>query len=236
MQKVSDLEPRSREWLPYVVTTALALALLALVTAWVAGMSPPDALGRWGRFGVDALLTAGMKDDVLVSEGHVGLLVRAGAVHTSWSHLAVNALAFALVGVLNWRLTAPPLRTFASAFVMLALAVVASSAGFLASFLAGNGPSCGASAGIYGLLGALAGATWVHRQALPERLRLGVPLALTALSLGSALVLVGNPGMDHAAHLGGWGTGLLLGAVAQYRLGRRVVAALAGALLVVAFV
>ena len=78
MQKVSDLEPRSREWLPYVVTTALALALLALVTAWVAGMSPPDALGRWGRFGVDALLTAGMKDDVLVSEGHVGLLVRAG--------------------------------------------------------------------------------------------------------------------------------------------------------------
>jgi len=233
LQKVIDVREVARQWSPWALATALAVATITFATARVAALSPPDALARLGRFGLDALLTGGMKDDDLVTAGHVGLLVRAGAVHTSWSHLLVNTVAFVLIGILYWRLTAPSRRTLTSAGVMIAIALCASSAGFLASFLAGSGPSCGASAGVYGLFGAIAGAVWVHRRALPERLQLAVPLGLTVIALASALVLLPDPGMDHAAHLGGLGVGLGLGAAVQHRTGRGVVGALAAALLFV---
>lgn len=234
LQKRIDVREVARQWSPWALATGLAIATTTLATARVAAGSPADALARLGRFGLDALLTGGMKDDDLVAAGHVGLLVRAGAVHTSWSHLVVNTVAFVLIGLLYWRLTAPSRRTLTSAALMIAIALCASSAGFFVSFLAGSGPSCGASAGVYGLFGAIAGAVWVQRRALPERLRLAAPLALTALALASALVLLPDPGMDHAAHLGGLGAGLGLGIATQHRIGRRAIGALAAALLFVA--
>lgn len=234
MQKVIDLGGSARQWSPWVLATSLALATTAFVTARIAAASDPDALARFGRFAFGALLTGGMKDDDLVASGRLDLLVRAGAAHTSWSHLVVNAVAFVMIAFLYWRLTAPSRRTFASAGVMLAIAVCTSSAGFLASFFAASGASCGASASIFGLFGAIAGAVWVQRRALPERLQVAVPAALTALALASALVLLPDPGMDHAAHLGGLAAGLALGAATQYPTGRKVVAGLALALLALA--
>lgn len=234
MKKVIAIGETARQWSPWALAVCVALATIALATARIAALSPPDALARLGRFGFDALLTGGMKDDDWVTAGHVDLLVRAGAAHTSWSHLVVNAVAFVLIAFLYWRLTGPSRRTLANAAVMVAIVLCASTAGFVTSFLSASGPSCGASAGVYGLFGAIAGAVWVHRRALPERLQVAVPAALTAIALASALVLLPDPGMDHAAHLGGLAAGLGLGAAAQYATGRKVTVALALALLATA--
>ncbi|MBL8787555.1 MAG: rhomboid family intramembrane serine protease, partial [Deltaproteobacteria bacterium] len=193
------------------------------------------SLARYGRYAVAPLSAAGMKDDLQIDAGHVGLLVRAGLVHTSPGHLLMNAIGLVLIGVLGWRLTPLAMRTLSRAATLAALGIVASTVGFLASYLVRAGPSCGASAAVYGLFAAAAAEIWARRKDLPSELRTLVPIIMTALSLGTAFVFIGRPGMDHAAHLGGWLAGFLGGFALPYRAGRLTLGGLATALLIAAF-
>lgn len=208
-------------WLPLVVTLGALLAALVAITAALAA----DA------FAIRTLDAFGLKDDRAIAAGEIGRLVRAGLVHVSWTHLAVNALALALIAILYWRVHPPPERTPRSAFLLVALCVVTSTAGFTASHLLAMGLSCGASAAVYGLFGATAARVWRLRERLPERVRLFAPLSLTAISLASAVILLPTAGIDHAAHLSGWASGFALGFVTASRLGGFMLLA-AGATLV----
>lgn len=227
--------PRLRSWLPFALAMALALGAFTAVLVMVANASPPGSLERLGRYALDPLSAAGMKDDLRVGSGHIGLLVRAGLVHTTPFHLITNAIGLLLIGILGWRLTPLAERTLSRAATLVALGIIASTAGFLASYLARAGPSCGASAAVYGLFAAVAAETWARRKDLPAELRTLAPIVMTTLSLGTAFVFIGRPGMDHAAHLGGWAAGFATGFALPYRRGRIALGALATALLVAAF-
>lgn len=214
-----------RRWAPLAVALLVVLGGLAAVTAGLAEK----------RFAFDALRAAGLKDDAAVAAGSLGLLVRAGLVHTSVTHALVNAVGIALVGLLWWRANRPDERGPMRAVVLLAILVVTSTVGFGVSFLVGNGYSGGASAAAYGLLGAVVGTTFALRADLPGRAR-AAPLMLLLLSLAMLLVVVPNPTMDHAAHFGGWGAGLAAGVASQRRGGRIVLGGLGLGLLVLAWV
>lgn len=225
-----------RSWLPFALAITLALTAFTAVLVIVADASPADSLARYGRYAVGPLAAAGMKDDLQIDDGHVGLLVRAGLVHTSPGHLITNALGLVLVGILGWRLTPLSERTLSRAATLAALGVIASTLGFLASYLVRAGPSCGASAAVYGLFAAVAAETWTRRGDLPIALRTVGPVVLTALSLGTALIFLGRAGMDHAAHLGGWLGGFVGAFALPHRTGRLALGGLAAALLIAAFV
>jgi rhomboid protease GluP len=214
---------------------AIALGAFTAVLVMVANASPPGSLERLGRYALDPLSAAGMKDDLLVGNGHIGLLVRAGLVHTTPFHLITNAIGLLLIGILGWRLTPLAERTLSRAASLVALGIIASTVGFLASYLVRAGPSCGASAAVYGLFAAAAAEIWARRKDLPSELRTLVPIIMTVLSLGTAFVFIGRPGMDHAAHLGGWLAGFLGGFALPYRAGRLTLGGLATALLIAAF-
>lgn len=207
---MTTTRPLLRGWLPFIVALAALLATLVAITAALAA----DA------FSIETLAAFGLKDDRAVAAGEIGRLVRAGLVHVSWTHLAVNALALALIAILYWRVHPPPERTPHSALMLVALAIVTSTTGFTVSYLLAMGLSCGASAAVYGLFGATAARVWRLRDRLPERLRLFAPLSLTAISLASAVILLPTPGIDHAAHLAGWASGFVLGFALASRLGR----------------
>lgn len=223
---------RGDSWLVWALTVGATLMVMALVTVRVA--SSVDARGDDGRFTFEALQAAGLKVDARVDDGEVGRLVTAGLVHTSTTHLVINGLGLLLTSLFWWRASPPHARGWAQAWLLPAILIVTSSAGFLLSWLLRAGPSGGASAGVYGLLAAVAGATWTQRAVLPVRLRWTAPLALTLLSLAMVLVLLGRAGMDHAAHIGGWAVGLPTGAAVRFRAGRMLLAVIATGLIALA--
>lgn len=225
---------RLRGWLPWALAMAVLLGALVAVSATVASASASG--DDSGVFGLEALVDAGLKVDDAVAAGEVDRLVRAGLVHTGWKHLAINCFGLALIGFLYWRMLGTEQRSYLAAATMLAIALLASSAGFVASYLLRMGPSCGASAAVYGLLGAIVGRVWMGRRALPPSYRLALPLMLTLVSLASVLVLLPNRGIDHAAHLSGWALGIALGVLGQLRFGRQVLTSVASVVLVVAYV
>jgi membrane associated rhomboid family serine protease len=175
-----------------------------------------DALGETGRFGLQALLDAGAKDDVRVAEGELHRLVRAGLVHVNVGHALVNSLGLLLCMGLVWRIAPLETRHMRRAAALVAVAVIASTAGFGASFLAYSGTSCGASAAIFGYLGAAAGSVWMTT-AIPQRRLIGAGLATLGLAMG--LVFLPKNGVDHVAHLGGWAAGLCCGLALESRHG-----------------
>ena len=213
-----------------VMLTMLAAMFVVVVSIERSASTQDGGSG----YSVEAMIDAGLKVDTRVDDGELGRLVSAGLVHTSRIHFAVNTVGLLLTALFWWR-TNPALRRLTSAWVLPAIAIISSTGGFLVSYLVRAGPSGGASAGIYGILAAVAGATWVHREHLPERARLTAPIALTVLSLAAVLIVLGKPGMDHAAHLGGWAVGLPAGMAAQFKPGRVVLGVIAAILIVLAF-
>lgn len=212
----------------------LLLVLAPLLAAFVATFFTlvaldPSAFEQTGRASAEAMVAFGIKDDARVAAGHLAGLVRAGLVHHSWTHLALNSLGLGLFSLLSWRLVPPEDRTIGRATAILAVAVVSAVGGFVLSFLVGNGLSAGASGAVFGVLGALPLALVVRADLGPPRLRWGLAAMLMALGALGVALLSGGGGVDHAAHLGGLLTGVPLGYAQARRAGRLglIVAALA---------
>ncbi len=198
---------------------ALGLVVMAMpMMAFIAG----------APITVSALIERGLKVDELVDAGEVGRLVTAGIVHTGLVHLLINALSLVVVSVFWWRI-AVPLRHWSRAWVVVAILIVSSTLGFATSYWMRMGLSGGASAGIYGLLAAVAAGAWMQRRA--RGLGWTMPIALTLLSALLIVAVLGKSGMDHAAHVGGWVAGFLGGLGAFTTAGRVALGVLAVAAL-----
>lgn len=157
--------------------------------AWGANFGPATQDGQWWRLGTALFL-------------HFGVL-----------HLALNMWALWDGG--QW-----VERMFGHArFVAIYLG--AGLTGNLASivFHAGHAVSGGASGAIFGVYGALLGYLWLHRHEIDRRefrWLFGAVLVFTALSIGFGLAI---PGIDNAAHVGGFVAGGLLGVALLQREG-----------------
>lgn len=225
---------RHRRMLPVVVAlVVLTGALLATFFALVA--ADPATFEATGRTSTEAMVAFGIKDDTRIDAGYLAGLVRAGLVHLSPTHLAVNTAGLVLFAALIWRLVPLAERSIPRALTIVSIAIMASTGGFALSYFQGNGLSAGASGAVFGLLGALPLTLATRTDLAPPRLRWTLAAALLGLGLLGVTLLGADTGVDHAAHLGGLLTGLPLGYVQSTRPGRTALSTLGLALIVLGF-
>lgn len=223
-----------RRILPMVIVlVTLTAALVATFFALVA--SDPAAFEATGRTSTEAMVAFGIKDDARIDDGHPAGLVRAALVHLSPGHLAVNTAGLVLFAALIWRLVPLAERSLARAATVGAIAIIASTGGFALSYLENNGLSAGASAAVFGLLGALPLTLATRADLAPPRLRWALAATLLGLGLLGVTLLGGDTGVDHAAHLGGLLTGVPLGFAHSTRPGRTILLTLGLALVALGF-
>ncbi len=150
------------------------------------------------------LLKFGGQYGPFVSTGDWYRIVTAMFVHAGWLHLLFNMYALYYLGILVENIYGPS-----------KLLVV-----YFASGIAGNllsqvfyysAPSVGASGAIFGLVGLLLAATY-FRKDFPSTIRRALYLSLLPMVIFNiAYGFMPGTDINNAAHLGGFGTGLLLG-------------------------
>lgn len=191
--------PRRRPFRP-LATLALLLVTLAMAGAQL----------LYGGF--DNPLTGvylGEKVNTLISEGEYWRLVTANFLHGGWWHLGSNMVGLLLLGIAVEYFFGP-LRT-------LGIYILSGVAGFALSYQFTPEPSLGASASIFGLMGALIIAVFKCRQALGGRFwRLSLALMLM-LGIEVIAGMTSNR-IDQMGHLGGLLGGATLGLLAAARV------------------
>ena len=176
--------------------TATAYALALSLLAFHLGL---ESAGRWASF-----LEIGRSQAVLVLEGQWWRLVTALTLHADLPHVLGNTLfgGFFLAAVAG---------RLGIGLAALGFIVTGTLGNFANAIYYGSGhSSIGASTGVFGLVGVLAGlAAWRrHRTASPGR---GAWVAFAA-GLGIVAMLgSGGPGVDFSAHLFGLAAGGLTG-------------------------
>jgi rhomboid protease GluP len=159
------------------------------------------ALG--GSQNPEVLLRLGANHRALVlGEGQVWRLVASMFLHIGFMHLLLNGWALFQLG--------PLVEAWLGWGRLFIIYFVSGIAGSLASVLVTEGLSAGASGAIFGILGALI-AFLVRRH---QRLRPEARSLLGQFVLWAAINVVfgfTNPGIDNAAHLGGFAAGLAMG-------------------------
>lgn len=158
-------------------------------------------------FGFDVMLALGAKDHRAIAAGQVWRYVTPIFLHVDPLHLLVNMYSLYIIG--------PPVERpygaarFAVVYALSGLGGVAFSLAFSSQ------PSAGASGAIFGLLGALAGFMYLHREltGAAGRGQLRHILLVAVINLAIGL----SPGIDNWGHLGG----LLCGASLAFLLGPR---------------
>jgi rhomboid protease GluP len=147
-----------------------------------------------------ALLRLGGNAPALVRDGQWWRLCTANFLHFGWLHVCMNTVALLSVGVLIEKALG------AARFVVVSL--LAGLCGNLASaLLGGHAYSAGASAMIFGLIGALLVVNVLHRARLPATLELSRKRWTWLLLINVAISLL--PFVDALAHIGGFGGGAL---------------------------
>ncbi|MFN2425689.1 MAG: rhomboid family intramembrane serine protease [Candidatus Binatia bacterium] len=153
-----------------------------------------------------AMVAAGAVAPWLVKDGEWWRLLSAVFLHFDLKHLIGNTSALMFLG--------PPLAAQIGHLKTIVLFAVSGVAGNVVSQLIGNegAVKAGASGGVCGLLGALAGVALItmasatdFRERRPAWQTLGALAALFGMIVGFA------PGRDHYAHVGGLVAGVLLG-------------------------
>jgi rhomboid protease GluP len=151
-------------------------------------------------FGFDLLLALGAKENSAVLRGQIWRYLTPILLHVGLTHFLVNMYSLYVIGPAVER-PFGPIR-FLSIYFLSGLGGVAASLAFSQT------PSAGASGAIFGLLGALAGFLFLHRELLGQsgsgQLRHIVLVAVINLAIGL------SPGIDNWGHLGGLLTGIAL--------------------------
>lgn len=177
--------------------TWLLLVMIWLVFAveyFSGALEQPLGLLRWGA-----------NAPLLVSGGHIELLVSAGFLHIGWVHLLVNSASLLVIGVTVERLLGP------ARFSLVYLASAVGGAA-LSALLGRSLFSVGASSAIFGLLGGLALLQVRFGLELPTGFRQPPRWWLLLLGLNGSLPLL-VPQIDVAAHVGGFVAGSVCTAV-----------------------
>jgi rhomboid protease GluP len=158
------------------------------------------------------MVRLGANSALLIARGELDRLVTGNLLHGGLGHLLVNA--FVLLG-LGAQLE-PLLGRLRFALVLIVSALTGTT---VSSLIASAQLSIGASTVVFGLLGALATLNVWRRRELHAGLRVPAWLGVGALAVQIGFELL-VPGIDHAAHLGGFiGGG---GAAAFCVAGRRL--------------
>jgi rhomboid protease GluP len=183
-------------WGTWAAVVAI-IALFGLQTLLVRGI---------GDFG---LIDLGGNASLLVRDGEWFRLVTASLLHENARHLVGNALVLLLVG----GILEPLIGSRQFLLVLLASCVASQVVSAWVGLHYGDYVyAIGISGGLYGLVGALAAVTLRFGTALPGGYRL--PMRAWAYFAVSVLVLpFFVRRVDHAAHIGGFACGLLLGLV-----------------------
>lgn len=182
-----------------VVTTTLVAANCAVFAAMVTTgvhLTSPD---------VEGLLRWGAMRPLLTRDGEPWRMLTACFLHVGIVHLAVNMFSlWSLRFVEVWfgRLA------FAVAYVVSGLCGSLASTTFSDPFTV----SAGASGAIFGLLGAVLGAAirW-RRIGVDSRVTKPIVRGVANTILLNAMIALTIPHLDHAAHAGGFGSGVVLG-------------------------
>jgi len=168
-------------------------------------------------FDEPVLFAFGLHPALLFSEGFFWQPLTHMFLHASWLHLLCNTLGLALLGRMlePWLEAGRFLFLFFSGGVLGGLAWAANNGVWHLHTGATLGLCVGASGGVFALAGACA-AFYANRKLLvlvlfiPLRMR-GKWLAAVVLLLTAADAALGLTNFAHAAHLGGFATGWLLG-------------------------
>lgn len=195
-----------------LIAACLVVFLVVWVLVLVRADDPLDAALRslWAIDDVELLARAGALVASEVWLDHAWWrLASAGLLHGSWLHLAVNGWALWIVGSWTERVWGPGRQ--------LALFALASLGGCLASLAWAEAPIVvGASAGIFGVAGALVmvrafGAKDQQKKVEPVSAKILGGQLVFWLVVGALLPLFGVELLAQAGHLGGLVMGCLVG-------------------------
>lgn len=189
---------------PTLTARAWVVALL-VVTAGFAGMSM-TLRGRpgMGEFTWRHALVFGEKANPLIADGQVWRLASSVWLHADPLHLAINAWALWLLGVLVERLYGR--RRF------VALVGFGGIGGAALSYATTAAPSVGASGAAFALVGALGVFAVRWRAHLPRRFARVLAAQVALYVIAGVAVAIVSDRIDHAAHLGGLVTGVVVAA------------------------
>lgn len=146
----------------------------------------------------------GAKIPTLIEAGQVWRLPAASLLHIDVTHLALNALGVYALGRLATML-------FGGQRMWVIFGLTA-FAGTLTSWWWSPEWSLGASGAVFGLLGAVVAAGLRHRRRIPSDLRGALSWRVVPwLTLGLGVMVTQGGQIDHAAHLGAFVVGALIG-------------------------
>ncbi len=188
-QVISIPLPLSRPLWTYVLIGANLLVWLAMTFAG-------------GSENIYVLLRFGAKANWLIVEGEYWRFLTPTFLHIGFWHLAINTWSLYVLG--------SDVERLLGAGRFLALYLVSGVSAVVASFLANDAVSAGASGAIFGLLGATLIYFAKNRKFLGTRgsQRLRNLVVVTGINLAWGLF---SPGIDNMGHVGGLVSGLALG-------------------------
>ena len=167
----------------------------------VVGYVASYAFGR-GELDPLTLVVCGAKDgELIVGQREWWRLLTCGFLHANLIHLIVNVYALSALGPLVERLWGTRR--------LILIYVVALVSGSLASTVATVGISVGASGAVFGLFGAIAVFSTVHRRFIEPGARGRLWLNLVGIAAVNVILGIGIPFVDNAAHAGGFAGGVL---------------------------
>jgi membrane associated rhomboid family serine protease len=195
-------ESSPRPWLTWLLCGSCAAVAVALS---IAGSSTD----------VSTLVRAGATVRGLISDGQWWRLATSVFLHVGAVHVTVNVVSLWVIG----RLAEDVFGKLRTAALFAVCGVCGAAASY---FTARAGISAGASGAIFGLLGATFGELTRHRRHFAAAIRNGMWGALLVVAVATLAVGSQVPEIDQWAHVGGLGSGLVLGQLLSPRhsLGR----------------
>jgi rhomboid protease GluP len=179
-----------------ILTINVGLYLLCIVASMKAGN---------GRALMDldqkTLALFGAKYRPLIFAGQWWRLITAGFLHAGTLHIVMNSFGLLQMG--------PQVEMYYGTRRMVVIYFSSTVLGFLASTFVSGSFSVGASAGLFGLLGALLAITLRHEGRAVETMRSSFLTVIGILVFGFM-----SPFIDNAAHIGGLIAGTLVGLAA----------------------
>jgi rhomboid protease GluP len=185
-----DFERRMRRLPPLTLVVVVILAAIFMAEVALEVLDSSEALLLVGALSRDAVLA-----------GEWWRLVTAIFLHGGVDHLAGNAVALFVLGMVCEHAFGRTQFAF--------LFLVAGMAGSVLSMLTSAGPSVGASGAIFGLQGAAIMLFLRHRARLLVRDR-RIAIVLTVWAVYAIVQGVLTPYVDNGAHIGGLAAGMLL--------------------------
>ncbi len=175
------------------------------VAGYVAVLVAVEFLQRTKHFGFD-WFHAGMTNAGLIQDGQWWRTITALTLHSGLPHLAGNLVIGGLFGLFVG-------QHLGSGLGWLSILIAGATGNFLnAALHQSSHTSVGASTAVFAALGILAGSTWHLRRHSPVK-----SLARWTPLIGGAILLgylgTGGERTDIGAHIGGFVSGLILGAI-----------------------